>query len=137
MNNVGLTGMLDEERERQARAAGPHKPETPDQRERRLAKGRWRKNVNSVWYHAHLLSDDELEWFLSIAAGKSSARADDAIQLETLTRLLRKRASEREARRRLEDRRQVAAKLRRLRQPVPAYFAVAEDASRAGWRENG
>jgi hypothetical protein len=139
-----IAELLDAERKRADRAAKPE--EMPEQRERRLARDRWHKNVESIWLYAHLLEADELEWFAAVTEA-SKARgtrkvstwsggtrrvarattADDAIRLDKLKSVLWERHWKRDIQRSREDRRKVATALRGLGRPVPAWFAWTED----------
>ena len=141
---ANIAELLDAARKRADRAAKPE--EMPEQRERRLARNSWHKNVESIWWHAHLMEAAELEWFSAVTEASKAkgprkvstwsggtrrvaraTTADDAIRLDKLNSVLWERDRKRDNQRRLEDRRKVAAALRELGRPVPAWFAWAED----------
>jgi hypothetical protein len=143
--NDNIADLLDIERQRAAREANP---ETPERRKRRLAMNKWHRNLSSVWHCAHLMTDDELLWLSTITEASNAKKTrkggrsrrpttgDDAIRLDALESELWQRRHKHESLQDRDDRREVAARLRRLGLPVPEYFrwaeAYAEVAAAAG-----
>lgn len=126
-----LAALLDKERQRAKREAKPK--ETSERRARRLALNNWRSNTSSIWHNAHLMTDDELIWFVklrdAIKAKRARKSAEDALRLRDLRDRLFERWCEESRRQYREQWRSVRDRLQRLGLPLPpnAYFYLAND----------
>ena len=121
-------------------AAKPEK--TEERRAVEHARRSWHRNIESIWFHAHLMDTAELEWFSAIVAASEAkgtrkvrtwsrgtigvprvTTSDDAIRIEALRAELWERDRKRDAEQDRKDRLTVIAALNALGRPVPAWLA--------------